>query len=118
MGTKPKKSAAKAVKKMIQEKAAEVAMLPPMPKIKREMNMDNVLVEVFWKPDTEGQPHVAPHLRGVECSKVVACGPLVNNKNIIKGAKIELAGRGTELDRDEVSALVVVKPHDILYFIK
>lgn len=118
MGTKKAKSLAKETRKIIQEQLAVIPLLPPKKKVKREMNMDNVLVEVFWKKDEEGKPHVAPHVRGVDYSKVICFGPLVKNKDIVKGAKVELAGRGTEIDRDEVSAIVIVKPHDILYFIK
>lgn len=120
MPNKKKAKANKAVKEIIKQQVEEVKKLPPMDRtIKREMNMDNVLIEIFWKKQAEGESYVYPHLRGVDYAIILDKGPMVTNPSVKKGRKVVMsaANYGVEVDRDEVSALSVVKPHEIMFFI-
>lgn len=85
---------------------------------------DNVIIEIFWNepaPTKEGERFVytAPHLRGVKFIKVLSVGALVNESRqtadrVSIGDIIQTPGMGFEVDRDEVSAICIIKGHDIM----
>lgn len=118
MGTKKKKSMAKATKQLIREQVEAIKALPPKAEQKYEATMDNVIIECLWNKQPENEPYQYPHNRGVDKVMVLSAGPMVNNVKIKKGAVVSVSSYGHELVRDEVSAISVIKAHEILLFIK
>lgn len=115
MGSKKKRSLNKEI---IKQQVEEIKKLPPKTPQKYEATMDNVIVECFWKKQDEKEAYQYPHVRGVDCVKIVSVGPMVKNIKFKKNVKVMVSTYGHELVRDEVSAISVIKAHEIILIIK
>lgn len=105
-------------KEIIQKQVEEKKKLDPKPVQNYVATMDNVVLEVMWNEQREGEAYEFPHLRGVKEVIVISVGNLANNKEIKVGSRVAVSNYGHEIVRDEVSAITVIKSHEILAIIK
>jgi hypothetical protein len=113
-----KKQSKRLAKDIIKKQVEEMKRLDPKPEQSYSATMDNVVVEILWNEHKEGTPYEYPHLRGVKEVIVLEAGPMVTNKNLKEGVKVFVANFGHEIVRDEISAIAVIKGHDVLSIIK
>jgi hypothetical protein len=113
-----KKQSKRLAKEIIKQQVEEKKKLEPKAKQEYSATMDNVVIEIFWNEQEEGKAYEYPHLRGVKEVVVVAVGNMVTNKNLKVGSKVFIASFGHEIARDEVSAIAVIKGHEVLTIIK
>lgn len=112
-----KKQKRRLAKKIIKKQVEEIKKLDPKPVQEYSATMDNVVIEIMWKEQEEGKAYEFPHIRGIKEVVVVAVGNMVTNKQIKKGSKVFVASYGHEIVRDEVSAISVIKGHEVLSII-
>ena len=108
----------------INEKVELSRMLPDKNVGELKATLDNVIIEIVWNEPVEVKEgehfvYVAPHIRGVKFIKVLSVGPTVNKSReaddqIEIGQIITTPGMGFEVDRDEVSAICIIKGHDVM----
>ncbi len=109
-----KKQKKRLAKEIIKKQVEEMKKLDPKPIQEYQATMDNVVIEIIWNLQKEGEAYQFPHLRGIKEVIVVAVGNMVTNKSIKKGSKIFVSTFGNEIARDEVSAISVIKGHEVL----
>ena len=113
-----KKQTKRLAKEIIKKQVEEMKKLDPKPVQDYVATMDNVVAEVIWNEQKEGEAYQFPHLRGVKEIVVLNVGNMVNNKDLKKGTRIIVSSYGHEIVRDEVSAITIIKAHEILSIIK